>query len=419
MALGTLRKFSFALAFGVVAGLAACGSSERTPAGGNLDGGVPGSGDASQIGNIDPNNPDAKPVSIGTLTGKVLMPEGTIPVSDALVYLTSSVPDAIPQNAYCDKCVALDSYAFTYSKPDGTYELPAYKTGDQYLVVQKGQFRRYRTITVAEGKQDVPTGRTTLPGKNNAQLGDSIPKMLVWPGQWDHVERSLKKLGVEEFEMFQPGFDLSAYAKKTKEFPNYHMIFFPCAGSVQLDQTPKCSVTVEPTVLAAAKDFVGKGGKLYVTDWSYEYVRQGWPGAVNWQGESQQWGSACDSTGASGPATWQDASLNAWMTAIGEGSASVQGAWTTLKGVNAVSVVDENGNTVTQTPKVWVSAAGHPTTVSFQDRCGRVLYSTYHTEGTDSAIGGSATLLAQEKALLHVLLEVGVCVGPKPVPPPR
>jgi hypothetical protein len=69
------------------------------------------------------------------------------------------------------------------------------------------------------------------------------------------------------------------------------------------------------------------------------------------------------------------------------------------------------------TPKVWVTAqqgtssAVAPTTVSFQNQCGRVLFSTYHTE---SGFGGSTTLLAQEKALLYVLLEVGVCVGDRP-----
>ena len=39
-----------------------------------------------------------------------------------------------------------------------------------------------------------------------------------------------------------------------------------------------------------------------------------------------------------------------------------------------------------------------------------MLFSTYHTEGT-----GGPGLLEQEKALLYVLLEVGVCVG-TPIP---
>ena len=51
--------------------------------------------------------------------------------------------------------------------------------------------------------------------------------------------------------------------------------------------------------------------------------------------------------------------------------------------------------------------------MSFQNKCGRVLFSTYHTESGTGGGGGTA-LLAQEKALLYVLLEVGVCVGERP-----
>jgi hypothetical protein len=57
---------------------------------------------------------------------------------------------------------------------------------------------------------------------------------------------------------------------------------------------------------------------------------------------------------------------------------------------------------------VWASAklgfGTRTSTVSFQDRCGRVMYSTYHAERTDK--GSSKTLFAREKALFHILLEV-------------
>ncbi len=101
--------------------------------------------------------------------------------------------------------------------------------------------------------------------------------------------------------------------------------------------------------------------------------------------------------------------LGAWMTAIGESSATLQGNWTRINAVKAQQGEDFQGNPKTITPVVWASALGRsPATVSFPDRCGRVMFSTYHTEGN-----GGNTLLAQEKALLYVLLEVGVCVGPR------
>jgi len=366
---------------------------------------------------------DARPTPIGSLTGKVVMPEGTIPLSDALVYLSPTMPDPIPRGVYCDKCVLLDSYAFTYSKPDGTFDLPAYQAGDQYLVVQKGQFRRVRPIKVSPGVQAVAPALTRLPGKTDAALGDSTPHMLIWPGTWDHVEQSLKKIGLEDFEKFDPGFDFAAYGTKMKTLASYHVVFLPCSGSVaESGMSPACTVTVDAGLQTAVKDFVAQGGKLYVSDWSYEYVRQGWPGAISWMGETSQIGSGCQPGGADSPAQFDDAPLRDWMTAIGEGNASLKSAWSTIAKVNPIQSVDENGKTFTQTPKIWASVkqggGTHPATVSFQDRCGRVLYSTYHAEGSDSAFG-QGSFLAQEKALMHILLEVGVCVGTKPVPPVR
>lgn len=411
----------------LAAWILACGSSGRDGFGGGPNGdgngnSADGGGGPNDFGSTDASDDGALPPSIGTLTGKVVMPEGTIPLSDALVYLTSTQPPPIPTNAYCDKCVALDSYAFTYSKPDGTFELPAYQAGEQYIVVQKGQFRRVRRIAVNPGTQAVPGDLTRLPGKTDAALGDTTPRMLIWPGQWDHVEKSLKKIGLQDFERFQPPpLDFNAYSQKMKEFPNYHIVFLPCAGGVnEPGSGPMCSVTVDPKLKNAAKEFVALGGKLYVSDWSYEYVRQGWPGAIKWVGETSQLGSAC-SGGGDYAAEFDDVPLREWMTAIGEGNAQLKAAWTAIEKVSPIQSIDENGNAFTQTPKVWASAklgaAGtRPATVSFQDRCGRVLYSTYHAEGSDTA-GGQGDFLAQEKALMHILLEVGVCVGPKPVPP--
>ena len=418
------RLAGIALApFAFVLLVVACGSSGRGFEDGTAPaGGGPAGGD-HDFGAVEAGS-DARPPPIGTLTGKVVMPEGTIPLSDALVYLTGTKPAPIPRGVYCDKCVQLDSYAFTYSKPDGTFALPAYDAGDQYLVVQKGQFRRVRPIKVSPGTQAVDPALTRLPGKTDDAALDSTPHMLIWPGQWDHVERSLTKIGLQDYEKFDPGFDLNAYSAKMKTLASYHVVFLPCSGSVNDTggSGPACSVSVDPQLRSAVKDFVAQGGKLYVSDWSYEYVRQGWPGFVSWVGETSQLGSGCQPGGADSPAQFDDPSLRDWMTAIGEGSASLKSAWSTIEKVNPVSSIDENGKTFTQTPKVWASvkqsSGTHPATVSFQDRCGRVLYSTYHAEGSDTA-NGQGSFLAQEKALMHILLEVGVCVGPKPVPQVR
>ena len=121
-------------------------------------------------------------------------------------------------------------------------------------------------------------------------------------------------------------------------------------------------------------------------------------------------GAACLTGSWDSPAVSPDQGLTDWLAAQSITSFSVQQNWTALSGVSAQQTVDEKGNPVTETPKIWVNATGSaygtiPTTVSFQQQCGRVLYSTYHTESS------SSTLQPQERALLYILLEVGVCLG--------
>src|SRR5690349_9928200 len=111
----------------------ACGSEKRDgfdPNGSNGTGGPSGNGD----GQFDPAKADdqkePKPTAVGWLQGKVVAPEGTVPIRGALLYLTKTMPDAIPDGVHCDTCVhltALEPYA--YSKSDGTFDLPAYTTG--------------------------------------------------------------------------------------------------------------------------------------------------------------------------------------------------------------------------------------------------------------------------------------------------
>ncbi len=105
------------------------------------------------------------------------------------------------------------------------------------------------------------------------------------------------------------------------------------------------------------------------------------------------------------------------MTTIGENNIQLQASWTRVQKVTPQPGVDANGKPVTITPKIWMTSeiggVQLPATVGFEQKCGRVLFSTYHCEGDEQS-----KLLAQEKALLYILLEVGVCVGELPPPPP-
>jgi hypothetical protein len=396
----------------------ACGSH-----GSGFDGPGPGGGDGGQAFGTDAGDTDAVPPAIGEVTGNVIAPEGTIPISGALVYLTREAPADIPSGTYCDKCVQLSSYAFTYSDAHGFFRLPVYAEGDQYMVTQKGQFRRVRRVSVHAGAQAAKPDDTRLPGKNDAAAGDTIPKMKVMQANWDAIANSLRKLGVTEYDGPPSGLTVDHTLDDITVASKYHIIFIPCAGQTTDPSTSNvaCSDIYAPSAgsKAVVKDYIQRGGKLYVTDWSYEYVNQTWPGFLQFSGDDPNViGSACTIGDYSGPAQFDDPSLKAWMDAIGEHDAQLQKNYVGVDGTAAQAGLDEDGKAVTITPKVWASTivggAARIATVSFQDKCGRVMYSTYHAEGTDN--GGSNTLLAQEKALFHILLEVSACVGVKPVP---
>ena len=357
-------------------------------------------------------------------------PQGVLPISGALVYLTSAAPAPFPDHVFCDCCVTLSKgVPYTFSNPDGSFDLGAYHTGKQLLVVEKGQFRRVREIDVNAATVGVPKDDTTLPHKTDLSVHDEIPKMAVLQGLWDAIEVSLAKFGLGQLEpgllglgvQVKPGtasFDIikdsrQSFLSDYSRLSQYHIVFLPCSGS---DGTTCNDFTSgDSTVQQNLQKFVAAGGKLYVTDYSYDYVRQPFPGYLDWAGETSAIGSACQGDSYDANATVPDQGLKDWLAAAGVSSFQVKQSWTIIDKVNAVQTTDLDGKPTTVTPKVWVegSVPGYgqkPTTVSFPRACGRVLFSTYHTEAGGSS--ASSPYLPQEAALMYVLLEVGVCIEP-------
>lgn len=359
------------------------------------------------------------------LKGKVVAPEGTIPISGALVYLAQKTPESIPDHAFCDHCVELTADTpYTLTNADGTFDLGSPYLGERSLVVQKGQFRRIRTFDIQAGDNAVPQESTRFPGKTDDAAGDHIPKMAVIQGAWDAVEVTLAKLGLGTLKkgfLGRPEIDQANFAvlngaaaqtalTSAGALGQYNIVFLPCTGDSSAD--PLCQdfyQAADANVKANLEEFVGGGGKLYVTDWSYEYVRQPFPGFLSWVGEDPTIGSACTLSEWNGAATAKDPGLEAWMQAQGVLPFDAEKNYLQVSGVHATQGQDPDGNPVSITPKVWVEASGRPATVSFEQKCGRVMYSTYHTEADQASF---TNLKPQEKALMYILLEVGVCVGP-------
>jgi hypothetical protein len=146
---------------------------------------------------------------------------------------------------------------------------------------------------------------------------------------------------------------------------------------------------------------VRSGGKLYVSGWSYEYVRQNWPGRITWQDERalSQYGFACTNSPDDffRQSTVDDVPMRDWLAQTGNQNFKLGLLNTRIERVNSVLQENENGELSTQAPKVWVSesegpgATTRPATVSFQDRCGRVMYSSYNAALNDNDASGTLT----------------------------
>ncbi len=397
-------------------------------------------------GQLDPEgmgmqrpNPNPKPQGLGRLSGKVVAPEGTIPIAGALVYLTNTPPAPIPDGVYCDKCVHLpDGTPHTTTQVNGQFQLEA-GPGSYQLVVQKGAFRRIRPLTVREGDQAVPLALTTLPSITDKANGDDIPKIAVVLGGWDPIEVVLAKMGlkatlskdgtgkVQVLAKDAPAFDIyglhhplemsphpnaNALLSDAKEMGKYHIVFLPCSGSPNTGDPgsgPKCSGVYNSAAKTTLQNFVQAGGRVYASDWYYEYVRQVFPKYITWTGEGTGWGSACQSGGGEQVVTKADTGLVDWLAAQSKSLPSVKDAWTHIASVQPQMGPDADGKIVKITPRVWVEASGAPVSASAQHGCGRIFYTTYHTQPTN-AVGDP--LESQALALLYLILEVSVCIDP-------
>ena len=214
-------------------------------------------------------------------------------------------------------------------------------------------------------------------------------------------------------------------------------------------------------MLRNIREFVKAGGKLYVTDWSGEWMDNvfpaqielgsglggGLPGFGSIDTPASAYNAATDTwnTGQFGNADGDaydsdeaevlDPTMAAWLAAqkaptegsnnlspINPARFTASGNWNFVKTLNAVTVGnDENGMPVVDTPKAWVRGSNtepigggggkRPLTVTFQPAgCGRVLYSTYHTTE-----GEHLGLHTQERILLYLMMEIGVCIDNPPV----
>jgi hypothetical protein len=354
-----------------------------------------GSGAASGQGGFTTSGVGGGPMPpSGTLEGRVFAPEGTVPIAGALVYATASAPAAIPQRVFCDTCIELaNGEPFTETAVDGSFSLEV-PTGNWQLVVQKGAFRRVRPVVVTEGTQQVAAETTRFPSVRNTASGDEIPRIGVLQGVYDPIDAILQQFGVATVDV---RLDHDAVISDYDDLSQYHIVFLPCISEFQ----------VTPTQVQNLRKFVEAGGSVYATDLSSFVIQAAFlqEAPLDFSGGAESWQPRFEPE--------LDAWLNAQNIVISNFGNTLA---TNIAQVSSYTAPDEEGMSSQMTPTLWVGGQGasgtRPKTVSFQYGCGKVLFSTYHTE----EFGGQGAFTAEELVLFHIILEVAACIGQPGIP---
>jgi hypothetical protein len=426
----------------------ACGPSSGGDPGGGGDGGASGGGDGgTQVDNACPDGTST------TLSGRVVAPNGVDPIPFARVYVPTQV-NPFPDGVSCDVCsdTAGAALVSTVTEVDGSFTLGPIPTREDQppgetiqLVAQKGRFRQVETVAIAQpcGANGSTDDVYALPRENDGD--DTIPRIAVVTGQYDVMECVLRDLGLApgSFDLYNgiktliggtPGVEgqFSALLGDLDRMKQYNIIFINCSENDFESQLGNASVR------ANIEAYVSAGGRLYVTDWSYDYLEQV-PAlapvidfAPTPSGDSPEArnGAAIGRGGIETDASVLDDGLASWLAAVEEVSGdeliSDQGKvhieHFLIDWAMQLQVPDRAES------KVWLegpvsggSLSGvRPLTTTYDHaECGRVLYSSYHTAGghrdlpTDSFPGycGSQRLSPQEHVLLYLILHVADCIG--------
>jgi hypothetical protein len=449
----------------VVALVAAC--SQATP--GAIDGGGDGSGGIPDAhGDGDGAPPTDRPYVTGRVwapnQGPGVAPPGhEIPVDGAMIHLSVERATPIPLEVYCDRCIDIPEGA-VFSGNDGSFLVAAPAAGNYWLTIQKGQFRTERRIHLdGTEHRELTSLESTLPSYSDPINGLWIPRVAVAVGQFDPIEDILGKIGLGtidangalastdlEIDLYQNRSlrrvptvgSISSLLTSLDTMRGYHIILLPCSAADD-------PLLKDPATLRNIRAYVHGGGKLYVTDWSGAIVDRAFPPQIVLGGGLPE--GPADSIGTYDPVT-----LDGTLTQVGESWGDFYSSpdgkvvdtdvhrWLdqqrgpTTSGdqtiafepdrfevvhnynwVDRLSPVplgrDASGQDVVDQPHVWVTGSNpnladgvaRPLTVSYQPvGCGRVVYSTYHTTGPPQ---GHQGLYLQERILLYMLMEIGVC----------
>lgn len=388
-----------------------------------------------------------------TVSGTIVIPDGETPVSNATVYIASdqsSVPNRIQKPAVGVDCPEPDvSYIFaTCTDENGEFTLEGLAPANYEVTVEKGAFSANFALN-AENEEN----NATITLDSSVALGGSLDagaaNIAVVTGLFDSMEDVLAKtglgsvnsigkliLGSESFDLydgddslesdypdFSELFEIDSFTGNPRIY-NYDIVFINCGASEYAFGDSTYAVDPEDSdVQSIIFDYVSSGGRLYATDWAYDYIEQTFPEYIDFFGSESitdpfepefaneaQEGISIDSENA----TVLDDNLRNYLSNVAcddsdtclnsDGTLHVEGflgAWAVMEGAhsnNAAVTFYTEGPAPTYLDDAEDTV--RPLMVSIDIGEGKVFFSSYHTENLFST-----GLLPQERALQFLVFE--------------
>jgi hypothetical protein len=321
------------------------------------------------------------------------------PLYNALVYVPTAAVAPFAEGVACDRCGAISGAprATAVTGPDGTFKLTGLIPGRQVpLVVQIGRWRRQVVIPEVTACTDtaLPTDLTRMP--RNRTEGD-IPAIAIATGQWDPFDCTLRKIGIDESEFTLPG---AAGRVNMWTYRGHHLGIATPNGDRLVDDPAtlaRYDIVLLPCDSAAPKnptyqrnlvDYANKGGRIFLTDWSDSWLRDGAGGTfentVVWKANTRFLQGGTDFVGRIDQQFPKGMSFSQWLTLVGA-TGTVSGQIAIHDPLESVSVIAD----VVPPTQSWIYTDGSapsiqnftfntPVGVPDAQQCGRVAFSQFH-----------------------------------------
>jgi hypothetical protein len=374
-----------------------------------------------------------------------LLPDGETLVNGATVYVASDALFFILQLNEDLSCATPSQNHLVVACTDdqGAFVLKSLTPDHYQIQVERGAFKTQFDVDARSAVGEIEVGAVVLQQPN----GSAAAAIALVTGEYDHMENVLAKSGFGDLDAFGnliPGserFDIfdgtgylnGSYPQFSALFDNtpntgaakiydYDIVFINCGAEEDPNFFEGAVKPDDANVAAILRDYVQKGGRLYATDWAYDYIEQAFPEFLDFYGVN---------TDASEPERLDMAQVgddeiilenaevldndlkvflaNSTCSDRPSGNCLNPNGGLYIEGFLDSWAVLEGAHTGVSGVKLYtrgeITIAGgepllKPLTASFAFGAGYVFYSSYHSEDLNSP-----GLLPQERVLQYLIFE--------------